>query len=111
MVAFRKEDRERVAGGAITVSFRLWQRAQVKAGNRYTTGFGTIEVDDVRVMPAGLIDAEDVLRTGCSSIEEVWALAGEHTGASVTADTLLYRLEFRFLGDVPASAAPRARPG
>lgn len=105
MVAFRKEDRERVASGAITVSFRLWQRAQAKAGNRYATGFGTIEMEDVRVVPAGLVSAEDVPRTGCSSIEEVWALAGEHTGANVTAETLLYRLEFRFLGDVPISAA------
>lgn len=109
MVAFRKEDREQVASGAITVSFRLWQRAQAKAGNRYATGFGTIEVDDVRVVPAALVTDEDVPRTGCSSVEEVWALAGEHTRATVTAETLLYRLEFRFLGDVPASVAKEAK--
>lgn len=112
MVAFRKEDRARVASGEITVSFRLWQRAQARAGNRYATGFGTIEIDDVRVMPAGLVTAGDVPRTGCSSVAEVWALAGEHTGANVTAETLLYRLEFRFLGDLPAStaASPRVLP-
>jgi len=98
MLMFRKEDRGRVASGEITVSYRLWQRAQVKAGKRYETGFGAVEVDDVRVMPAGLVGTEDIELTGCADVAAIWASAGEHTGTQVTPETLLHRVQFRFLG-------------
>ena len=98
MFTFRKEDRGRVASGEITVSYRLWKFAHVKAGKRYATGFGTVEVDDVVVMPAALIDQDDVRRSGCESVEGIWALAGEHTKQLVDAETLLHRVEFRYVG-------------
>ncbi len=97
MLMFRAEDRERVARGEITVSFRLWKSARVRAGKRYETGFGAIDVDDVQVRPAGMIDADDISPSGCADIAAIWALAGEHTGAVVTAETLLYRVGFRFV--------------
>ena len=98
MLMFRKQDRERVVRGEITVTFRLWQRSHVKAGKRYPSGLGrgTIEVLDVRVVPAGMVTKRDVRPSGCRSVAEIWALAGEHTGAVVSADTLLHRVEFRF---------------
>ena len=96
-LSFRKEDRGRVADGEITVSYRLWTRAQVKAGNRYETGFGTVEVEDVSVIPAGMVPKSDVRPSGCGSIEGIWALAGEHTKTRVRPDTLLHRVQFRFL--------------
>ena len=98
MLMFRKQDRGRVAAGEITVSYRLWQRAQVKAGKRYETGFGAVEVDDVRVMPAGLVGPDDIGPTGCADVAAIWASAGEHTGTEVTQETLLHRVQFRFLG-------------
>ena len=97
-LSFRKEDRGRVAAGEITVSYRLWTRAQVKAGNRYETGFGAVEVDDVQVMPAGLVQESDVALTGCADVASIWALAGEHKGERVGPETLLHRVEFRFVG-------------
>ncbi|HEY7269325.1 MAG TPA: ASCH domain-containing protein [Dehalococcoidia bacterium] len=107
MVAFRREDRERVARGEITVTFRLWRSAHVKAGKAYPTGFGTVEVEDVRVIPAALVGTDDVPPSGCESVEAIWALAGEHTQTTVTPDTLLHRVQFRFLGDVaPTFSAP-----
>jgi hypothetical protein len=36
--------------------------------------------------------------TGLTGIGEVWALAGQHTQTHVGPDTLLHRVEFRFLG-------------
>ena len=100
-MGFRKQDRDRVANGEITVSFRLWSRTKVKAGNVYQTGFGAIEVEDVRVMPAALVTEDDLAPSGCESIEAIWELAGEHTKTRVTPDTLLYRVQFRFLRDGP----------
>ncbi len=102
---FRRQDRERIARGEITLTFRLWKSPQVKAGKRYTIGIGTIEVEDVKVMPAALISPEDVAPSGCASIAAIWALAGEHTGSAAGPETLLHRVRFRYLGDVPASSA------
>lgn len=100
MITFRREDRERVARGEITVTFRLWKSAHVKAGKQYRCGFGTIEIEDVRVIPAALVSDEDVPSSGCSDVAAIWELAGEHTNARVGPDTLLHRVQFRYLGDV-----------
>ena len=97
-LSFRKEDRDRVANGEITVTYRLWQRAQVKAGNTYATGFGAAEAEDVQVIPAGLVPQDDVALSGFADIAAIWASAGEHTGAVVGPDTLLHRVQFRMLG-------------
>jgi hypothetical protein len=97
MLMFRQQDRERVARGEITVTYRLWQRARVKSGKQYATGFGTVEVDDVRVMPAALVDDGDLAATGCESVRAIWESAGEHTKAVITPETLLHRVAFRFL--------------
>jgi hypothetical protein len=105
MVSFRREDRERVANGEITVTFRLWRTPKVKAGKSYPTGFGTIDVEDVRVIPAALVSEADVRPSGLDSVEAIWRLAGEHTGSEVTPDTLLHRVQFRFLGDAPPTSS------
>ncbi len=107
MVTFRREDRARVAAGEITVTFRLWKSAKVKAAKQYRTGIGALEVEDVQVMPAGMISKRDVPRSGCRDVRSIWELAGEHTGTPVGRDTLLYRVQFRFLGNV-APSSPRA---
>lgn len=40
MLEFRAQDRPRVANGEITVTYRLWARAGVKAGKVYETRAG-----------------------------------------------------------------------
>lgn len=100
MLTFRREDRERVARGEITVTYRLWKSAKVKAGKSYETGFGAIEVEDVTVIPAALVPQDDVARSGLSDIEAIWNLAGEHTKTIVGPDTLLYRVQFHYLASI-----------
>ena len=111
MLLFRQQDRERVASGEITATFRLWKSAHVKAGKTYETGFGAVEVEDVRVVPAALVSDEDVRLSGCADVAAVWALAGEHTGAAVGPDTLLHRVQFRFLGREVEAPRPALRTG
>lgn len=106
MLIFRREDRARVANGEITVTFRLWRSAKVKAGKSYRTPIGTIAIDDVSVIPAGIISRRDVRLTGCVSIEAIRELAGDHTKTRVAPDTLLHRVQFRFVGDVAPDAVP-----
>ena len=108
MLMFRREDRERVARGEITVTFRLWQSAHVKAGKTYETGFGRVAVEDVQVMPAALVSDDDIDPSGCADIDAILALAGEHTKVRVGPETLLHRVQFRFLGESVDRATTRA---
>jgi hypothetical protein len=114
MLEFRAQDRERVARGEITVTFRLWKRAKVRAGGRYAMRAGIIEVEEVTLIPAALISPDDVGPSGCDDIAAIRALAGEHTKTPVGPDTLLYRVQFRYVSpraSRPArrAAAPRSR--
>ena len=71
MVTFRKQDRERVVNGEITVTYRLWKTAKVRSGKQYRTGIGTLAIDDVQVMPAAMIPKRDVRPSGCPSIAAI----------------------------------------
>jgi ASCH domain len=95
-VEFSPELRERVLAGDITVSFRLWRRARVKAGGRYRVGHGQIEVESVEVIPFGAITAADVRHAGEQSREALRQRAA-HSGP-IADDTLLFRIEFRTIG-------------
>jgi ASCH domain len=93
---FSAELREQVLAGDITVSFRLWRRAQVKAGGRYRVGHGQIEVESVEIVPFSAITAADVRRAGEASREALRERAA-HAGP-ISDDTLLFRVEFHAVG-------------
>jgi len=95
---FSKELRDQVSAGDITVSFRLWQRPQVKEGGRYRVGPAEIEVDSVDLMPFAAITPEDVRRSGEPDLETLRQRAA-HAGP-IGDRTLVYRVEFHLV--VPA---------
>jgi hypothetical protein len=99
-VQFSRELRDAVAAGRITVSFRLWQRPQVKVAGRYAGGPVQIEVDSIELLPFSAITDEDVQRSGERSREALRERAA-HAGP-IDADTLLYRVDFHV---VPESIA------
>lgn len=110
MLLFSAADRGRVANGEITVTFRLWKRPHVKAGKVYATGFGDVFVEDVRIMPAALIDSEDVRLAGLSDADAVRSKAGYHTKTHVGPETLLHRVQFRYLGNSEKPPPPARDP-
>jgi uncharacterized protein YqfB (UPF0267 family) len=89
---FSRELRADVLSGAITVSFRLWSRPQVKEGGRYRVGDGEIVVDSVEPVPFSAIDEADLRRSGEADLEALRRRAA-HAGP-VGDDTMLYRVEF-----------------
>ncbi len=95
---FSPELREHVLAGAITLTFRLWSRPQVKVGGRYRVEAGTIEVDDMELVPFSSVTAADVRRCGEPDLETLRARTA-HAGP-VHDDTLVYRIEFHAVGDV-----------
>jgi hypothetical protein len=97
MLLFKKPFWEGLTGGAITLTFRRWQKPHVKAGGRYRCHpIGVLEVDDVRrVRVASITDAEaeragfssrDALLTHLSELgalaedTDVWRVALHHGG-------------------------------
>jgi hypothetical protein len=93
---FSKELRGDVAAGDITVTFRLWERPQVKVGGRYAVGQATIEVDSMDMVPFSDVSGADVRRAGERDRESLRARAA-HAGP-VTDETLLYRIAFHVVG-------------
>jgi ASCH domain-containing protein len=89
---FSPELRPDVLSGDITISFRLWRRAQVKAGGHYRVGDGQIEVDSIELVPFALIDTADLRRSGERDLESLRRRAA-HAGP-IADDTLVYRIEF-----------------
>ena len=54
---FSPELRDGVASGRIRLSFRLWQRPQVKVGGQYATGAVRIEIDSIEMVPFSSVTA------------------------------------------------------
>jgi hypothetical protein len=92
---FSRELRDRVAEGDITVSFRLWQRPQVRVGGVYAVRGARIQVDAVDLLPFYAISDEDVRRAGEPDRETLRQRAA-HAGP-IRDDTVLYRIEFHVL--------------
>lgn len=93
---FSRELRDGVAEGRITVSFRLWRRAQVKVAGRYAVGPAQIEIDSIELMPFGALTADDVRQAGEHDRESLRSRAA-HAGP-IYDDTLLYRVAFHVVG-------------
>jgi hypothetical protein len=58
-----------LASGAVTVTFRLWKRPQVKVGGRYRVGVVTLVVDELDQCRVGEITRADVRRAGFADVD------------------------------------------
>jgi hypothetical protein len=90
-VQFSPDLRDRVAAGAVTVSYRLWSRPKVKVGGVYRSGSVMIEIDEIALVPFGSISDQDLARTGEPDVESLRRRAA-HAGP-IYDDTLVYRVE------------------
>lgn len=89
---FSRDLRDRVAGGEVTVSIRLWSRPQVKVGGRYRTAGVVIEIDSLEVLPFSAVTDDDVAASGEADLEALRDRAA-HSGP-IGDDTLVHRIEF-----------------
>jgi hypothetical protein len=91
-VEFSKVLHDDIAGGDITVSFRLWRRRHAKVGGRYRVGRVEIEVDAIDQVTFAAITPADVRRAGEMDVEALRRRAA-HAGP-ITDDTELTRITF-----------------
>lgn len=89
---FSAELRDRVAAGAITVTYRLWSRPKVKVGGVYRSGDVTIEIDDMELLPFSTVTEDDLALTGEPDVESLRRRTA-HAGP-VDDGTPVYRIEF-----------------
>jgi hypothetical protein len=79
-----------IADGSITVTFRVWKRAQAKEGGRYRIAGMLIEATDVRQVKVSEITADDARRAGAADLTSLLARLGD-------AETV-WRVDFVHLG-------------
>ncbi|HWC30127.1 MAG TPA: hypothetical protein VG845_08610 [Dehalococcoidia bacterium] len=106
MVSFTAEDHGRVASGEITVTWRLWKYPHVKPGKVYASYFGgSLEIEDVQAVRAADVTDADAQQVGQPDAAALLALAASHTGRSIDAETVLYRVQFRYSPVAPEKPA------
>lgn len=93
---------EPIRQGQVTLTLRRWKRPQAKASGRYRLHtHGVIEVTDVRVVAREDVTPADAWAAGFDSPAEALAGLDRFEGD-------LYRVEFRYLGDLPDERAALA---
>jgi hypothetical protein len=92
-VLFREDALNRIRDGRVSLVFRRWGRARVRAGTRLRTMIGLLEVRSVT--PVDEIDPADARRAGYDDVE---ALRADVPGDPANP---LFRIEVAFAGADP----------
>lgn len=78
VLLFKKPFHAGLVSGAVTVTFRRWQKPHVRVGGRYRCHpIGVLEVDALDVVTVGSITAEESARAGFPSREALVAYLAE----------------------------------
>ena len=98
---FRVRDREAIASGRITTTFRRWRSPQARVGGRYRLGAIVIEVTAVEQISPSDISAADARAAGHDSPEAVLEAIRRNQRKGADANAPLYRVDFKCLGEQP----------
>jgi hypothetical protein len=98
-VLFKRRQLDGIAAGTVTLAFRRWERARVKAGTRLRTAVGVVAIDAVEEVED--VTADEVRRAGLSSRAE--ALGDGRPGR-------LYRIELHLDGPDPRISLRAGEP-
>jgi hypothetical protein len=106
MLLFTEDAIPLIRAGNLTVTWRLWKYAHVKAGKVYKTGYGgALAIDDVRTVCVADVTDDDAHEAGFADAYALVDFAHSHTGTRVSPDTLLYCVRFHYLDEEPAKPA------
>ncbi|MEV6637095.1 hypothetical protein AB0M54_40815 [Actinoplanes sp. NPDC051470] len=92
---FRQDALDRIRDGRVSVVFRRWERARVRAGSRLRTMIGVVEVRAVSVIKR--ISAADARAAGYPNARSALADLPQKAGD-------VYRIEVAYAGDDPRVA-------
>jgi len=98
MLLFKKPFWDGLQRGAITLTFRRWQKPHVRPRGRYRCHpIGVLEVDAIALVTVGSITVDDATRAGFATREALVAYLAE-LGA-IDDSTEIYRIELHHGGD------------
>ncbi len=100
---FRRDVLDGIAAGDITLAFRRWRKASVRAGSKLRTAIGVIAIADISSVDPATITGVDARKAGLASRAALLAQLAEGTGD-------IYRISLRFDGADPRIALRRAVP-
>lgn len=95
---FRVRDRDAIARGDVTLTFRRWRRPQARVGGRYRVGPYVIEVTSVDEIETSDITRIDARAAGHDGPDAVLNAISRNQRASGDPDAQLYRVAFHCLG-------------
>src|SRR5687768_4000115 len=100
MLLFTKSSHAGLLSGAITITFRAWDKPRVKVGGRYRCHpIGVLEVDAIDRVCVSDIDESDAKRAGFESREALTTYLSSATGKPISSSTSLYRVVLHHAGD------------
>lgn len=90
---------EPIRRGEVTLTYRRWKRPQARTGGYYRLySGGFIEASSVEVVQPSSVMIEDALAAGFDGVEELLGGLAPYEGD-------LYRIAFRYRGDLPDERA------
>jgi hypothetical protein len=92
-VLFRRRSLDGIRAGEITLAFRRWDQPRARAGGRQRTAVGELAIDSVEPVDRGAITAEDALRAGHASLEELFA------ELDARGDSQIWRIELHWAAE------------
>ncbi|MYD54531.1 MAG: hypothetical protein F4W96_09545 [Chloroflexi bacterium] len=98
---FRVRDREAIANGELTATFRRWRSPQARVGGRYRLGPIVIEVTAVDQIDPSEISVADARAAGHDSPAAVLEAIHRNQRKSADPSAPLYRVSFICLGEQP----------
>lgn len=98
MLLFKKAFHPGLTSGAISLTFRRWQKPHVKPGGRYRCHpIGVLQVDDLKLVTPGEITEGDAQAAGFESLEALLSYMAEL--GPLEQSTQIYRVELHYAGD------------
>jgi len=98
VLLFKKAFHAGLSSGAITLTYRRWQKPHVRAGGRYRCHpIGVLEVDAIELVTVGSITEADAAAAGFTTRDALVAYLGEL--GEVTPRTEVYRVALHHGGD------------
>jgi len=98
VLLFKKPFHEGLVQGTITLTFRRWQKAKVRAGGRYRCHpIGVLEVDSISLVTVGALTEDDARRAGFPDRDALLAYLAEL--GPLDDATEVHRVELHHGGD------------
>ncbi|HVJ94481.1 MAG TPA: ASCH domain-containing protein [Labilithrix sp.] len=100
MLLFQKRFHEGLVSGAVTVTFRRWEKPHVRVGGRYRCHpIGVLEVDRIDRVTVRDITEDDAKRSGFPSRSELVEFIRTAREEPLSERSPLYRVELHYGGD------------